>query len=428
MSIIFKYFDNWKEAALDCPQCGWKGKIELEQVNEYRDLFDFTCPKCATRLAIVNYPTEEEVRKNWDTLTEEQRQYYGKRLDLDAEYEGHHLAGPAQLPDIDEDTLVLVWDFEEGPTGYFDARSFTAIKHNGRSIWRERAYYECVERYGQVVDILQLKYGNRLKDLVPSSASYGYLLGDSHSASGKLHTYRARLPLDSVDPELRLSALAQAGDSAAAAFLRYRWEIAAHCLRTEDQLPELDGDVLVIGFNLAEVPPRVQVQLHIGSEIGDHLHYEWDKEPGDRFPYLSLLHEGREIWKEAAPRGHPGRIGEFEDPFDKRCEEIVETLRRKYGTRLRRVVWTYAATAYGAYNSDTTLEAIRAPWSAGTLVDGIDPELRAAMKRAVEFGTTIHIAPKIAAKRRARSKKAVANGKPPVKRRSTVERPRRKKQ
>jgi len=53
-------FDDWRNAKLTCPVCGWKGKLEYKCTEAYDSLFDYSCPKCDKMLAIVSYPTQEE--------------------------------------------------------------------------------------------------------------------------------------------------------------------------------------------------------------------------------------------------------------------------------------------------------------------------------------------------------------------------------
>ena len=67
----FDYFDDrWKTEVLECPHCHWLGTFEQGSVEYYAELMDCSCPKCdvfdAPMLAIVSYPTLEELRANQD--------------------------------------------------------------------------------------------------------------------------------------------------------------------------------------------------------------------------------------------------------------------------------------------------------------------------------------------------------------------------
>lgn len=62
-TLQFNYYDAWKEADLTCPICGWKGRIKHEDTETYSDLFDYSCPTCEKMLAIVSFPTREEIEE-----------------------------------------------------------------------------------------------------------------------------------------------------------------------------------------------------------------------------------------------------------------------------------------------------------------------------------------------------------------------------
>jgi hypothetical protein len=69
----------------------------------------------------------------------------------------------------------------------------TVLRIDGHEIWREIVYYEGKRRYFEVAAILRQKYGERLRDLRPTEASYTYLFGDDLSASSEIDSFRRRL-------------------------------------------------------------------------------------------------------------------------------------------------------------------------------------------------------------------------------------------
>jgi len=181
MTETFRYYDDWKSATLECPRCGWKGTFEEGDVEYYDALFDCSCPRCDTRppmLAIVSYPTTEETEENWDKLSDSEKQRFLERKQWRAEYEAAKLTSPDQLPDISGATVSLFWDFERGAMDH----RLTIIRHGDTEIWRELCGFECYKRYAEVVEILKEKYGERLVDVEPTSASETYLYGDRLSA------------------------------------------------------------------------------------------------------------------------------------------------------------------------------------------------------------------------------------------------------
>jgi len=191
----FGYYDNWKDEILECSKCAWTGTFEEGMVEEHDQLMDSMCPNCGVLpgqiLAIVSYPTIAESRANWDKLSEAEKDQVELIEARDADFEARKLTSPDQLPDIEEDNLVFVWDFEYAEDGV-DAEN-TIIKHEGKVIWREPAFYECYERFEQIAHILKTKYQHRLQDVVPAEGCETYLYGDRLTASSRIREFRKGL-------------------------------------------------------------------------------------------------------------------------------------------------------------------------------------------------------------------------------------------
>jgi len=186
----FNYFDDYKSPILECPKCDWRGTFEQGSVEYYAELMDTSCPKCdvigAPMLAIVSYPTLEEARANIDRPGIRE---WVERIDRGFdEFEAQKLREPGQLPEIDERSFTLVWDFEAGEGS---AMSHTLIKHRDTVIFTEPARYEEYRRFGEVAEILKGKYGDRIHDLVPTEKSDWWLYGDSAEGEAFVEWYRA---------------------------------------------------------------------------------------------------------------------------------------------------------------------------------------------------------------------------------------------
>ena len=129
MAKRFGYYDNWKSVILHCPRCGWKGTFEEGSVEYHREWMDTSCPTCpwleAPILAIVSYEMDEESEANW------------RHKRFLASWKDSSLKSEAELPDLEELSLILTWDFEK-----HDSSSFVVIRHGEREIWREIALYE----------------------------------------------------------------------------------------------------------------------------------------------------------------------------------------------------------------------------------------------------------------------------------------------
>lgn len=177
----FNYYDAWESAILECPVCGWKGTFKQGSVDYYKDLMESTCPQCegldAPTLAIVSYPTTEELRENLEKLSDVDRMYLEVIERSRADYAGRKLRDPSQLPDINSPAFTLTWDIAPDKSAHV-----TLIKHGDRVIFSEPALYECYDRFVEVAQMLRARYGSAILDLIPTPASEYYLYGDRIAA------------------------------------------------------------------------------------------------------------------------------------------------------------------------------------------------------------------------------------------------------
>ena len=173
------YWAYDRDAPLACG-CGWSG-AGADNEEHSRELLDVRCPACGTILLIVPYPTIEETRAAaaaGNARAQADLPTVAAREARLARAERLALADPSQLPDLPGESIRIAWDFEAG-----DGEHWTVLRHDGREIWRELAYYEGYKRFEAVLVILRERYGSRLVELSPTDASSLYLYGDSISAS-----------------------------------------------------------------------------------------------------------------------------------------------------------------------------------------------------------------------------------------------------
>jgi len=111
-------------------------------------------------------------------VTDDAQRSQTMRAQFLARWEAASLKVPEQLPDLKGSALRLTWDLVTGGSKQFD----TVIRHGKREVWREPSLYEGYQRFQDIVDILKVKYGSRLSDVVPTDASALYLYGDSISS------------------------------------------------------------------------------------------------------------------------------------------------------------------------------------------------------------------------------------------------------
>jgi len=184
MARHFNYYDPWRTELLYC-NCGWSGTFEQGLVEAHSSLMDSECPRCSTLIALVLYPTAEEIEQHEpDSSGFKQRvRQAGRRLEA---LRTLGLKSTEQLPEVSAREFFLEWDFE---TDGLDDK-WTVLRHAGGEIFREPAFWEGWQRYMEVAAICQQKYAFRLKDLRPTERSLLYLLGDSLSAAGKIAEFR----------------------------------------------------------------------------------------------------------------------------------------------------------------------------------------------------------------------------------------------
>ena len=192
MAKQFNYFDEWQSVVLECPVCKWQGTFEQGSVEYYNELMDSSCPVCdvdtGPMLAIVSYTTNEEVEANLDKLDTVDRQRFLAMKERLAKADKECLKSSSDLPELEGDSLELAWDLEE-----VDSDVVTVIRHGDQEVWREPAFWEGYERFGDVLRILKARYGKRLKDVVPTQRSKLYLYGDRLSAPDIVDKARRQL-------------------------------------------------------------------------------------------------------------------------------------------------------------------------------------------------------------------------------------------
>ncbi len=191
---LFRYYDDgWKTEIFTCPTCGWQGTFEEGLVEMYEALMDSSCPVCpwgdAPMLAIVSWPTMDEMRENWAKVSPEDKAGFHRRERFLAMFDEMSLKTADQLPDLDDPAIVITWDYVEGD----DDDCYTVLKHGEQEIWREPAVYEGYERFGEIAELLLEKYGKRIVDLIPTSASGTFLYGDKLGSIGAVKSARERI-------------------------------------------------------------------------------------------------------------------------------------------------------------------------------------------------------------------------------------------
>ena len=184
-------YDYDSSAVVTCSDCGRSGTGAKSQ-EFYADLLDVCCPVCHRMLLIVTYASIEgtraaaaagnaRARAALPAMEAQQTSFERKQQQL--------LAEPNELPDLMGSSVCIDWDVEVRD----DKERWTVLRYEGVEIWREPAFWEGVDRFAEVFEILHARYGSRLGELRPTRASLQYLYGDDLRAPRKIEDLNASL-------------------------------------------------------------------------------------------------------------------------------------------------------------------------------------------------------------------------------------------
>lgn len=175
------YYDGWEETEAVCSECKWQGKLGDASHESFAELMEVNCPKCFARLELVMLPTVEEAKSAAPKLSAGENAFNALIAKFRMQFEAMKLKDPSELPDIPDATIVLTWDHVTR-----DGADLIEIRHGDRVIWSEPPVYESYWRFEEVVEIIRQRYGQRLYDVVPTPASFPYLLGEKGWADGSI--------------------------------------------------------------------------------------------------------------------------------------------------------------------------------------------------------------------------------------------------
>lgn len=167
------YWDLDQSAPIPCPRCGHTG---VPDIGDTEAFLDVRCAACDGPITKISWPTTDETRaaaaagnlRAIEALPSAERS--AARRERAARLE---LADPSQLPPIADERIEITWDQVER-----DDEEWTVLRHGDRELFRELAYWEGVDRFEEVAEILRRAYGPRLRAVVPTRGSEMYLYGD----------------------------------------------------------------------------------------------------------------------------------------------------------------------------------------------------------------------------------------------------------
>ena len=98
-----------------------------------------------------------------------------------------------QLPGIDLDHIVLIWDADDGGQERSKQPAQIVIRCGEREIYRGAASWGYYAYFIDACKVLRRKYGNRLHDVIPTERAWSALWGDEIKAPEIVEGMRERL-------------------------------------------------------------------------------------------------------------------------------------------------------------------------------------------------------------------------------------------
>jgi hypothetical protein len=143
------------------------------------------CPNCQQRMGEVLFPnlkdTEEaaaqgnaEAKLRLPELLRELEQAQSRSL----RFEQQKIMRVDRIPELAGNSLEFIWDLAAT-----DGESYQVIRLGHTEVWKELAFFENIDRFNQVKELLRQKYGARFNALTPSRNRLEWLCGDN---AGKL--------------------------------------------------------------------------------------------------------------------------------------------------------------------------------------------------------------------------------------------------
>jgi len=182
----FKWYSNWQQELLCCSRCGWVGTVSLDDLEDPTACgASIECPQCHKRIGEVLFPnlreTEEAAAQGNEEASRELSKFREQVAHAQARIDRlkqEKLDSIEGLPELDGEMLEFTWDIAD-----VAGEKYQVIRLGDTEIWRELAFYENIQRFNEVKELLRKKYGSRFKMLKPTEASQEWLCGDN---AGKL--------------------------------------------------------------------------------------------------------------------------------------------------------------------------------------------------------------------------------------------------
>ncbi len=186
--------DPWREMLFRCENCGLEslGK-DLDPGDLHQSFFTKECPDCAHNVVSISLPHVTEMLGDLGDLTPETREEVFAFAGQSTQWQREKLHRIEQLPEINLDHIVLVWDTDDEGQERSEPYGQIIIRCGEREIYRGPSSWG---HYAYVIDackVLRRKYGNRLHDVIPTERTFSALWGDELRAPEIVEGMRERL-------------------------------------------------------------------------------------------------------------------------------------------------------------------------------------------------------------------------------------------
>ena len=180
---MWPYYSNWQNEPVTCAGCGWTGRVSCNDVGDITSgAATIECPNCSRSLGTLLFPNLKETEEAAARGNEEAiaalpgfRQRVNHNWKLLERYEREKISSVDQLPELDGESLEFTWDFIKAP----DAEYYQIIRQGKREVWREPAFFDNLQRFEELKQLLLQKYGARFHSLTPSDVSLEWLTSDN---------------------------------------------------------------------------------------------------------------------------------------------------------------------------------------------------------------------------------------------------------
>jgi len=112
--------------------CGWSGSHEELESEAFSELLQLSCPKCEHHLLLVSFPVGDDIKLAAEEGNDEAKAMLARVLaseESSARWEREVLRTASQLPELDGDELVFLWEL--APDDDY------VIKAGEQLVWRE---------------------------------------------------------------------------------------------------------------------------------------------------------------------------------------------------------------------------------------------------------------------------------------------------